>query len=69
MPLSPWLTLRQAREALRTGRPEEARRAMRHLRRLDPALRIAKVGEWVLLRRPADLATFADGLRKVGLPA
>lgn len=26
MPLSPWLTLRQAREALRTGQPDEARR-------------------------------------------
>lgn len=28
MPLSPWLTLRQAREAIRTGQPDEARRLL-----------------------------------------
>lgn len=50
------------------GRMDEARRAMRHLRRLDPALRISKLADWVLLRRPEDLATFADGLRRAGLP-
>ena len=50
------------------GRPDEAQRAMRRLRRLDPALRICRLGEWVLLRRPEDLATFAEGLRKAGLP-
>ena len=47
---------------------DEARRAMRHLRRLDPALRISNLEDWVLLHRPEDLATFADGLRKAGLP-
>jgi TolB-like protein/Flp pilus assembly protein TadD len=50
------------------GRTDEARQAMGRLRRLDPALRISKVKDWVLLRRPEDLATFADGLRKAGLP-
>lgn len=50
------------------GRTDEARRAMRHLRGLDPALRIANLEGWVLLRRPEDLATFADGLRRAGLP-
>ena len=50
------------------GRPEEARQAMRRLRRIDPALRIANLGEWILLRRAEDLARFADGLRQAGLP-
>lgn len=50
------------------GRTGEARRAMRHLRRLDPALRVANLEDWVLLRRPEDLATLADGLRGAGLP-
>jgi hypothetical protein len=47
---------------------DEARRSMQHVRRLDPTLRIAHVAEWVVLRRPEDLATFVTGLRKAGLP-
>jgi TolB-like protein/Flp pilus assembly protein TadD len=50
------------------GRMDEARRAMQHVRRLDPALCISNIGEWVVLRRPEDLATFVEGLRKAGLP-
>jgi hypothetical protein len=50
------------------GRSDEARRAMQHVRRIDPALSISNVDEWVVLRRPQDLATFVDGLRKAGLP-
>jgi tetratricopeptide (TPR) repeat protein len=50
------------------GRMDEARRALRHLRQLDPALRIANIKDWLPLRRPQDLATLADGLRKAGLP-
>ena len=50
------------------GRMEEARRAMAHVRRLDPALRIAGLDDWVVLRRPDDFAMLADGLRKAGLP-
>jgi TolB-like protein/Tfp pilus assembly protein PilF len=50
------------------GRADEAGQAMDHLRRLDPALRIANLKSWILLRRPEDHATFADGLRKAGLP-
>jgi TolB-like protein len=50
------------------GRMEEARRVMQHVRRLDPTLRISKVEDWVVLRRPEDLATFVAGLRKAGLP-
>ncbi len=50
------------------GRMDEARRAMEHLRQLDPALRISNLKDWLPLHRPEDLATFADGLRKAGLP-
>lgn len=50
------------------GRMDEARRAMRRLRQLDPALRIANLGTWLPFHRAEDLATFADGLRKAGLP-
>ena len=50
------------------GRMDEARRAMQHVRRLDPALRLSNVADWVVLRRPEDLATFVEGLRRAGLP-
>jgi TolB-like protein/Tfp pilus assembly protein PilF len=50
------------------GRPDEARRAMDHLRELDPALRISNLKNWLPIHRPEDLATFADCLRKAGLP-
>ena len=50
------------------GRTDEARRAMDHLRQLDPALHIFNLTDWLPIRRPEDLATFADGLRRAGLP-
>ena len=50
------------------GRQEEAERAMTHLRELDPTLRISSLADWLSIRRPKDLATLADGLRKAGLP-
>lgn len=50
------------------GRTEEARRAMHHLRELDPALRISNLRDWLPIHRSEDLATFADGLRNAGLP-
>jgi TolB-like protein len=50
------------------GRTDDARRAMDHLRELDPALRISNLTDWLPIRRPEDLATFADGLRRAGLP-
>jgi TolB-like protein len=50
------------------GRTDEARLAMHHLRHLDPALRISNLTDWLPLHRPDDLATFADGLRRAGLP-
>jgi hypothetical protein len=50
------------------GRPDEAQRAMKHLRELDPMLRVSNLADWLPIRRPEDLATFEDGLRKAGLP-
>ncbi len=50
------------------GRTDEAQRAMQHLRRLDPALRISNLGDWLPIRRAEDRATLADGLRRAGLP-
>lgn len=49
-------------------RTDEARQAISHIRRLDPALRISNLKDWIPLRRLEDLATLADGLRKAGLP-
>ena len=50
------------------GRPEEARRAMDHLRALDPALRMSNLKDWLPIYRPEDQSIFADGLRRAGLP-
>ena len=50
------------------GRQDEARRAMSHLRQLDPTLRVSSLADWLPIRRPEDLATLADGLRRAGLP-
>ena len=50
------------------GRTDEARSAMQHLRELDPALRVSDLAAWLRIHRPEDLAIFAEGLRKAGLP-
>ena len=50
------------------GRMDEARRALHHLRQLDPALRVSSLRDWLPLRRPEDLTMLADGLRRAGLP-
>jgi tetratricopeptide (TPR) repeat protein len=50
------------------GRTDEAERAMHRLRQLDPTLRISNLKDWLPIHRPEDLATFADGLRRAGLP-
>jgi len=49
------------------GRPEEAQRAMNRLRQLDPALRLSTLADWLPIRRPQDLMTLAEGLRRAGL--
>src|SRR5262245_61043122 len=50
------------------GRTDEARRAMQHLRHLDPTLRICNLTDWLPIRRPQDLAIFSDGLSQAELP-
>ena len=50
------------------GRLPEARKAMAHLREIDPAMRVSNVKDWVPFRRPDDLKRLQDGLRTAGLP-
>lgn len=50
------------------GRADDARLAMRRLRALDPSLRTSTLRDWLPIHRPEDLARFADGLRRAGLP-
>jgi TolB-like protein len=50
------------------GRIEQGRKAMDHLCKLDPGLRISNLCDWLPIHRAEDLATFAGGLRKAGLP-
>jgi TolB-like protein len=49
-------------------RPEEARKAMARLRALDPGLRISNLKDYSMVHLPEYFATYADGLRKAGLP-
>ncbi len=51
-----------------SGRPDDARRAMEHLRELDPGLRLSNINDWLPIQRAEDLAILTDGLRKAGLP-
>jgi hypothetical protein len=52
---------------MRLGRTDEAGRAIGHFRQLDPTLRVSNLADWLPIRRPKDLATFADGLRRAEL--
>ncbi len=63
----PAAALTAASNAL-AGRMEEARRGMERVRQIDPALRISNLQDWYPIRRPQDLATLTEGLRKAGLP-
>ena len=49
-------------------RQDEAQRAMSHLRQLNSTLRLSNLADWLPFRRPEDLAIFANGLRRAGLP-
>jgi len=49
-------------------RQDEARRAMNRLRELNPTLRVSNLAGWLPFHRPEDLALFANGLRRAGLP-
>jgi len=50
------------------GRMLEAQKAMARLRQIDPALRVSNLKELTPLRRPEDVARYAEGMRKAGLP-
>jgi TolB-like protein/class 3 adenylate cyclase/tetratricopeptide (TPR) repeat protein len=50
------------------GRLEAAKLAMVRLRQIDPGLRVTNLKDQFPLRRAEDLAKFAEGLRKAGLP-
>ena len=64
---TPPLRILAASSAL-MGRLEDAHAAIARLRQLEPTFRISDLRDRTPLRRPQDLATFADGLRKAGLP-
>ena len=64
---TPPLRVLAASSAL-AGRLEDAHAAIARLRQLEPAFRISDLRDRTPLRRPQDLATLADGLRKAGLP-
>ncbi len=49
------------------NRKEDAERAMEEVRRLDPALRVSGIGNWLPISSPEHLSVFVDGLRKAGL--
>jgi TolB-like protein/class 3 adenylate cyclase/tetratricopeptide (TPR) repeat protein len=48
--------------------PERPETSVARLRELEPTLRISNLKNQIPYRRPEDLARFADGLRKAGLP-
>jgi len=50
------------------GRLAEAEKAMARMRQLEPALHISNLMDLIPVRRPEDLARWAEGLRKAGLP-
>lgn len=50
-----------------SNRRDDARRAIEEVRKLDPALRISNITNWLPISRPEHLSIFADGLRKAGL--
>jgi adenylate cyclase len=50
------------------GRMEQAQRAIARLRQIDPALRISNLKDQTPLRRSEDMARYAEGMRKAGLP-
>jgi TolB-like protein len=50
------------------GRLERAQKMLAHLRQIDPALRVSNLKDLTPLRRPEDVAKYAEGMRKAGLP-
>jgi TolB-like protein len=50
------------------GSPKDAQKAMARLLEIDPTLRVSDLKDIAPLRRPQDVARYAEGLRKAGLP-
>jgi TolB-like protein/class 3 adenylate cyclase len=50
------------------GRLGQAQKAVTRICELDPALRISKLHQVMVFRRPEHMAKLAEGLRKAGLP-
>jgi len=65
--VTPALRVSAAAYAL-AGRIQEAQKMMSRLREIDPELRVSNLKDLTPLRRPEDMARFAEGLRKAGLP-
>jgi len=63
----PALLIAAASNAL-AGRLEEARNAITRSRELNPTPHISNLKNQIPLRRQEDLARYAEGLRKAGLP-
>ena len=57
---------RTAASAALVGEEDEAQAAVNRLRQIDPSLRASVLKAYWPIRRPADLATWAEGLRKAG---
>jgi Flp pilus assembly protein TadD len=57
-----------AASAAHCGQASIARNALGRLLQLEPDLRISKLTDMFPLRRPQDVASLAEGLRKAGLP-
>jgi TolB-like protein len=51
-----------------SGRIAKAQQVMDRLHQIDPALRISNLKDVTPLRRPQDVAIYAEGMRKAGLP-
>jgi TolB-like protein/class 3 adenylate cyclase/tetratricopeptide (TPR) repeat protein len=57
-----------ATSAGNSGQLERAQKAAKRMREIDPAFRVSRLTDHVPLRRPDDLARYAEGLRRAGLP-
>jgi TolB-like protein/class 3 adenylate cyclase/tetratricopeptide (TPR) repeat protein len=51
-----------------SGQPERAQKAAKRMLEIDPEFRVSRLTDHVPLRRPDDLARYAEGLRRAGLP-
>jgi TolB-like protein/class 3 adenylate cyclase/tetratricopeptide (TPR) repeat protein len=57
-----------ATSAGNSGQLERAQKAAKRMLEIDPAFRVSSLTDHVPLRRPDDLARYAEGLRRAGLP-